>query len=191
MREWLRAAKARIPRWLGTALGVCFIALAVLTWRWILSPDTSSVDSLERADAVVLFVGGRGERLETALEVMDTTGTPVLVIPNGLSPTWPDANELCQNATEFEVVCLAPDPDSTRGEARLIAELAEDRGWSLVIMVTSTYHVSRAELMLSRCFPGTITAVDASPEISAAGWTRHVAHEWLGHLKSRVLERAC
>jgi len=58
-------------------------------------------------------------------------------------------------------------------------------------MVTSTYQLARAELMLDRCFDGKITAVAATPRDGPGGWARLTVHEWLGHLHARVLARGC
>lgn len=191
MVERLRRLVARVPRVVWAVAGVVVVLGAVLTWRWMLSPSASVVDSLTGSDAVVMFVGGRGERLDSALEIMESGAIDVLVIPNGETPTWPQANALCAGSSDFEVVCLEPDPDTTRGEAQAIADLAEDRGWTSLIAVTSTYHVSRAELLLDRCFDGVILTVAASPDISAPSWLRNIAHEWFGHLHSRLLARDC
>ncbi|MGI9606299.1 MAG: ElyC/SanA/YdcF family protein [Acidimicrobiales bacterium] len=73
----------------------------------------------------------------------------------------------------------------------MIGDLAVDEGWESIVMVTSSYHVSRAELLLKRCFDGTITAVGAETDLSASSWVNRVAHEWLGHLHARILARSC
>jgi uncharacterized SAM-binding protein YcdF (DUF218 family) len=49
------------------------------------------------------------------------------------------------------VLCFRPDPYSTRGEARAVARMAAARGWRSVLVVTSTYHVTRARLLFDRC----------------------------------------
>ncbi len=42
--------------------------------------------------------------------------------------------ELCRDGGEgFSVACFTPDPDSTRGEARKVAELARKHGWERVL----------------------------------------------------------
>ena len=38
-----------------------------------------------------------------------------------------------------------------RGEARAVARMAAARGWRSVLVVTSTYHVTRARLLFDRC----------------------------------------
>lgn len=182
---------ARVPEpvW-AVALFVVTISIAMM-WRWIVAPVTTDADAMESADAVVLFVGGRGERLEAALDLMERDVAEVLVIPNGFGPAWPDADEVCREGVEFEVICPVPDPNTTRGEARTIGALADERGWDSVVMVTSTYHVERARLMLGRCFDGEITAVDATPDLTVWDWVTRINHEWFGHLHARVIARGC
>jgi uncharacterized SAM-binding protein YcdF (DUF218 family) len=88
---------------------------------------------------------------------------PVLVISNGRDARWQAANQLCASRQRFEVLCPQPDPDTTRGEARMVRDLAARRGWRSVVVVTSTYHARRAQLLLRRCFDGQLQIVAAPP----------------------------
>ncbi len=78
----------------------------------------------------------------------------------------------------YEVHCPPPDPDTTRGEARMIGALAKEKGWTRVIVVTSSYQLSRAGLLLGQCFDGELLSVPAQPQLSAFAWARRVGHEW-------------
>ena len=173
----------------------CVTALSGLFtfWHWILSPATTDPGGdVEVADAVVMFVGGRGERLETALDLLDDGVAPALVIPNGLTPEWPAANEICgADDLAFDVFCPVPDPDTTQGEARLIAGLADTEGWDSVIYVTSDYHVARAGHFLDECFDGRIRAVSADSDLGATTWLRRAVREWVGNLVVRTIDRGC
>jgi uncharacterized SAM-binding protein YcdF (DUF218 family) len=165
----------------------------VVTWRWFISPSATAVDAAPPSDAVVVFVGGRGERLDVALEVVGAGKVGALVIPNGTTATWPQANALCDGRTDVgvEVLCLVPDPDTTRGEARAIAAVATEQGWDTLVVVTSTYHLERATLLLDRCFAGEVTTVEASPGLSVWAWASRLTHEWAGIAKARLLDREC
>ena len=135
--------------------------------RWFVWPASAVVS---QAHAVVLFAGGRGERLERALGLMDTGVAPVLVISNGMTPEWDDANRLCKRPPErYEVRCPTPDPDTTKGEAVMTARLAEREGWDRLVLVTSTYHARRAGMLLGRCHEGSVSVVAARPRQS---WLR-------------------
>lgn len=181
---WLRAHR----RGLLVGAGVVAALFGAATLRLFVWPATAGVGD---PDAVVLFVGGRGERLETALGLIDERQVENLVIPNGTVATWPDANRLCEGPTSFRVLCPTPRPDTTRGEARTIAALAEREGWSRLAMVTSDYHVSRARLLLSRCFDGDLAVVSANSKLNPFDRGVRIAHEWFGLARARVVERDC
>jgi len=148
-------------------------------------------DRVANPDAVVLFVGGRGERLTTALELIELHGTDALVIPNGTVPTWPEANRLCHQPQPFRVFCPIPRPDTTRGEARAIAQLAEQQRWDRLAMVSSDYHISRARLLLSRCFDGELAVERADSGLGLFDRSVRIGHEWIGFTRARLLDRSC
>ena len=143
------------------------------------------------ADAVVLFTGGRGERLEAALELLDAGVGSALVLPNGNKPDWEAANELCSRPHAFDVFCFTPDPADTWGEARGIGALADDNGWSNVVAVTSTYHVTRVGTLLGRCTLADVEVVGADPNLSALEWTTRLGHEWVGAIAGQTIRRSC
>jgi uncharacterized SAM-binding protein YcdF (DUF218 family) len=145
-------------------------------------PET---DSPARADAVVVLVGGQGERLTKALELIHADTAPTLVIANGDDPKWAEANRLCRGISSFEVVCLRPDPDNTRGEARALGSLTERRGWQSLVVVTSTYHVTRARLLVRRCYAGK-SFVAAPPSAGAFRMFLNVSREWAALARSLV-----
>jgi uncharacterized SAM-binding protein YcdF (DUF218 family) len=133
-------------------LVLVLLVLLVAAWaavvaRFVLWPVQ---DSPRHADAVVVLAGDH-LRLGKALELMTRHVAPTLVISDGLAPGWRDANRLCHRAARFRVVCFRPDPYSTRGEARAVAGMAAARHWRSVLVVTSTYHVTRARLLFDRC----------------------------------------
>jgi uncharacterized SAM-binding protein YcdF (DUF218 family) len=129
------------------------VALVVAVWiagvaRFVLWPVQ---DEPRRADAVVVLAGDH-LRLGKALELMTRRTAPTLVISDGLARGWRQANRLCRGGGgRFRVLCFRPDPYSTRGEARAVARMAAARGWRSVLVVTSTYHVTRARLLFDRC----------------------------------------
>lgn len=192
-RGWWSRLRSGRGRWVAGAFSVVVLVVLVVTWRWFIFPSATAVDAVPPADAVVMFVGGRGERLDAALEVVEAGNVGALVIPNGATASWPQANALCDGRTDVgvEVLCPVPDPDTTRGEARAIAAVAAEHGWGTLVVVTSTYHLERATLLLGRCFSGEVSAVEASPVLSLWGWVSRLTHEWAGVAKARLLERGC
>lgn len=141
------------------------------------------------ADAVVVLSGDHGERLPAALGLMKRGVAPTLVLDG--TPDFALWLRLCQEAQTFEVVCLRPDPDGTRAEAKDAGRLAEGRRWKRVVVVTTTYHVTRAGLLFRRCFDGGVAAVGAHPPYGWSDSARQILHEWLGVIHAMTLARSC
>jgi uncharacterized SAM-binding protein YcdF (DUF218 family) len=174
-------------RWILIVLGVLVIAWVLATVKVVLVPTE---DDVGQADAVVVLSGSKHERLDRGLELVREGVAPVLVISGGLDPRQPRANELCSNGDEsFDVLCFTPDPDSTRGEARKVADLAGENGWKRVLVVTSRFHVTRARMLFDRC-----TNVDVDAVGVDYPWTSvpaAVAGEWVKLGLSETVSRGC
>ncbi len=166
---------------------VVLVVVALGTSRLFVWPSSAP----KSADAVVIFAGGQGERLAAAERLMGAGLAPNLVIPNGTAPEWPAGNRTCSEDLPYEVHCPRPDPDTTRGEARTIAALAKEKGWTRVILVTSSYQLSRARLLFGRCFDGDVLSVRAQPALSAVEWVQRIGHEWLGWTQAMTTKRGC
>lgn len=161
----------------------CLVAL--FSFRWFIYP---AEDTPERADAVVMLAGGRGERLEVARVLIDDELAPVLVVMNGLN--WSKGFDLCMSDAEpFEVICPSG-PGDTRGEAREIRSLAEERGWDSIILVTSDFHLHRASTNVGRCFDGTLQRVAAQNTFGLGREVQAVVVEWAGTFRNLV-RRGC
>jgi uncharacterized SAM-binding protein YcdF (DUF218 family) len=156
------------------------VAALAATLRLFVWPAT---DHVGRADAVVVLAGGDGERLDRGLELVRQGVAPTLALSFG-------PPGLCRGGQPFEVVCFTPSPQTTRGEAESIGELARAHGWSRIVVVTSTPHVTRARLLVGRCYHGTLEVTGATPRTGVSGWIAAVAHEW-GGLADAVVERSC
>lgn len=136
-------------------------------------------DEVAKADAVIVLAGEK-RRLTVALELVGRGVAPLLVISDGLDPRWTQANRLCRFGDPEKIVCVRPEPYSTRGEARLAARLARERGWDSIVVVTTRFHLFRARMLLQRCFDGEIALVGAPnpglrlPLAIALEWTKLV-----------------
>ena len=166
-----------------TAVAAVVAAFVALTLRWFVWPTQGEP---READAVVVLSGGKGERLSTGLELMEAGISPALVISRGTKP-WPAAEEVCAGARAYEVVCLTAEPDSTKGEGLTISALAQERGWRTLVLVTSDYHLHRANLWFTRCFDDEVVPVAGNTGFS----TSRIIHEWLGTAHARLLDRSC
>jgi uncharacterized SAM-binding protein YcdF (DUF218 family) len=95
-------------------------------------------------------------------------------------------------AAGLRLICLTPRPAATRGEARAFADLAEREGWSSLVLVTSTYHVRRASLLLDRCYQGRLRRVAVPLRNAFSDQTgQQIATEWLALVAALTLQRSC
>jgi uncharacterized SAM-binding protein YcdF (DUF218 family) len=130
------------------------------------------------ADAIVVLSGDHGERLARAKQMIAAGVATTLVLVG--TPDSLENLEMCRGDTIYDVICLRPEPDSTRAEARATAALARARGWRDLAVVTSTPHVTRARLLFDRCWSGGLTVTGADLRYGGAAARRARVHEWLG-----------
>jgi uncharacterized SAM-binding protein YcdF (DUF218 family) len=175
----------------GVVAVVALAAVGTATWRFTSAPSAVSVGEVPSSDAIVVFVGGKGERLEVVHQLLDAGVAPNVVIPNGLGPGWYEGNQLCLEETRAEVFCPALPDGDTRSEARLIGRIATENSWQRLVVVTSDYHLERARLRLSRCFDGEVEAVAADSDLGGGERMGKLIHELFGHVEARVVERGC
>jgi uncharacterized SAM-binding protein YcdF (DUF218 family) len=162
------------------AAAIAVAALVAVNVKLFLRSSTST---LHHADAIVVFAGGNGDRLNKGLALAREGYAPNLVASTG-----PD--RLCNARESFSVICFSPDPNNTRGEAEAIGRLAREHRWKRLILVTSTYHVTRARLLLDRCYAGSIEVALVRPHQGIIGLLRAITHEW-GGLAEATLKRHC
>ena len=174
---------ARRVTFLVVGAGVAVLALVVVIVANLVLFVWPSTSTLRHADAVVVLAGGNGERLDRGLQLVRAGVAPTLVVSTG-----PD--ELCNSNAGFQVVCFLPSPATTRGEAEAIGRLAREHAWKTIVLVTSTYHLSRARLLVGRCYPGTLEVASAAPDQGVMGWLGAIAHEW-GGLADSLVHRSC
>jgi len=145
------------------------------------------------ADVVVVLSGGENGRLDPALKLVQRGVAPVLAISSAFrDPKWTKAHRLCRGQdgpTRFRVLCFEANPYSTRGEAEMVTRLAGKYGWHRLVIVTSTYHLTRARMLFRRCFHGSLWTVGTS-----APW-RELPEEWASETAKLAVqtfyERGC
>lgn len=85
-------------------------------------------------------------------------------------------DQLCADKSR-DITCIPPDPVTTQGEARLLGEVAKDRGWRSVTVVTHRSHVARARTLMRRCFDGQVLFMARGVERGADAWVWAVVYE--------------
>jgi uncharacterized SAM-binding protein YcdF (DUF218 family) len=138
-----------MKRLLGYALVIAAVAYGVGALVFLGRDD----DPLPtRADAIVVLAGNTS-RLPEAIRLAEDGAAPVLLVSRDETGRDPARQRLCADpgGRPFEVLCRQAVPFSTRGEARLVAGLAQENEWSSIVVVSSRYHLFRAERLLARC----------------------------------------
>lgn len=165
----------------GVALLVVLLSLPLFVLPAVDEPEQVRAEAV---DAVVVLGGGRGERLSTGLSLLGRLADPAPVLL--LSLPYEPPLLTCGTAPghpDVEVECTRPDPLTTSGEAATITEMAAQRGWDRLVVVTSDYHVTRSRALFDRCREQLApdvqvlwVAADTEPFSLRGAWS--IATEW-------------
>lgn len=118
-------------------------------------------DSLERSDAIIVLSDDNfyADRATRAAQVY-RDGMAPLVVASGrrLRPRAGIAELMEHDLIERgvpkdKILPVAHNADNTREEAEALAQIAAQRKWKSVIIVTSNYHTRRARYIFSKVFP--------------------------------------
>jgi uncharacterized SAM-binding protein YcdF (DUF218 family) len=173
-RHWPRAERGGIL--INLIVLLCFILVCAVVYlarhplmrfvaeSWIVE------DQLQSADAIVVLGDDNfyADRATRAAELFREGKAP-LVVASGrrLRPSAGIAelmeHDLMERGVPKEkIVRFAHDADSTKEEADALLQLASDRKWHSVIVVTSNYHTRRARYIFRHVFPREIAVRIAS-----------------------------
>jgi uncharacterized SAM-binding protein YcdF (DUF218 family) len=171
------------PRRLRAAVSRTLLTVAAAISLWLIFAFQLFVNvdrpDVHRTDAVILLGGAGSERLPVARQVQSHFHIPVLVISQTDTLGNAAADAECK-AAEFpsaSLVCFRPNGLDTRGEARAIAHLVKANGWKSVTVVTSSYHVTRAERVIGQCTTAEIQMVASHPDLGLGQWLRRFVIE--------------
>lgn len=93
-----------------------------------------------------------------------------------------------KKASKYTVLCVDPVPSTTRGEAIFTQQLAQERGWKHVIVVSWRYHLPRARFIFGQCFDGEVTMrpVPRTYDFSLVQWEYTYLYQIAGFVKAGV-----
>jgi uncharacterized SAM-binding protein YcdF (DUF218 family) len=173
---------------LGLASLAALVVVGGLTARWFVWP-AEVVEQPAPADAVVMMAGP-GPRYTEAVRLVEAGVAPWLVVsdPREGDQVWTAHGAFCQTPQDYRTVCFDPQPETTRGEAHFVADLADRQGWRRIVVVADTEQARRARQLVSRCWDGDIDVV-AVP--SGRSRPLRIAYEWAATLRAGVLRRGC
>jgi uncharacterized SAM-binding protein YcdF (DUF218 family) len=169
------------------ALAAAWISASLILFVW----PPAETGAPARADAVIVLSGST-RRLPPALALIRRRVAPVLALSSvSLTPKWKAARRLCRvgKYDGAPVLCFLAHPYSTRGEARAVAELAQQHGWRSIVVVSSTFHLTRTDLLFRRCYHGRLSLVGAP----TAWWELPLewANETVKLIVQLTVERGC
>ncbi|MQY23571.1 hypothetical protein NRB20_67020 [Nocardia sp. RB20] len=167
-------------KWVAVGVIVLLAGAVVALWPVYVRPQ---VDSPARADAVLVLGGAHDGREELGLRLASEGYAPLVLFSDPYERS-PMMNRICHGGYRVEVECFDPEPRTTLGEGRVLAERARAGRWRRVIVVTFTPHVSRARYVLGKCWGGEILVVDAHPPISFGRWAYNFLYQSAGYVKA-------
>ena len=155
----------------------------------------ASEDPLERADAIVVLGGEHDGREDYGVSLARDGWAPTVLISNPYPADDPVMERVCRESDDnVEVICLAPDPLTTRGEALMAQRLARERSWSKIIVVSWRYHLPRAKFIFDQCFVDRddavlMRAVPRRYQQSILSWELTYLYQYGGLVKALVQGR--
>lgn len=152
----------------------------------------AGVDPAPRADAVVILGGEHDGRELYGIELAKAMAAPVVVLSNPYPVDDPVMRDACTRRAGVEVVCLAPSPTTTRGEALMVRAMAEERHWTKIVVVTWRYHMVRTREVFRECYSSVpdayaVQAVPGHDDLSTAIWIYTSFYQYLAMAKAAVL----
>ncbi len=138
-----------------SALGLmALILLPILGYVSLIAIGAGLIvsDPVERVDAVVVLSGGDGDRLALAVEMHAEGFAPNLVITDTASgPNNRLVGEAVEGGFPRERIFVTNlQVDSTYDEALAVRDLALERSWDHLMVVTDPYHTFRTRLIFRR-----------------------------------------
>ncbi|MDQ0031461.1 YdcF family protein [Arthrobacter bambusae] len=137
----------------------------------------------EPVHADVLFVlGPPDRRMGYAEQLMQQGYAPTLAVS---SPTGKDGRftaDVCNSVRPYRVICFTPEPFTTQGEARTLRDLSNQYGWKSADVLTAQFHVTRARVIVDRCYKGGLHMVadrTGLPLVSLTNPTYSWAYQYL------------
>ena len=174
---------------------VCALVLAVAGVGFVgyFVYTEARVDDVESVDAIIVLGGEHDGREQYAMSLARQGVSENVVLSNAYWTGDKQMAAFCATTDpQFTVTCLPPEPSTTRGEAILTRDLADQNGWESVLVISWRYHLPRARYIFSQCFDGRIFVRDVPRryDFSLAEWEYTYLYQTVGFAKA-VLQGEC
>lgn len=179
-----------VPTVMATLVVLLFVNGASGTLLFARAP----VDPLAAADAVIVLGGEHDGREAYGLKLAEQGFADTVVLSNPYAASDKTMKKACAPQPDIRVICRPPVPGTTRGEALLARQLADEHGWTSVIVVSWRYHLPRARKIFEQCFVNAersviMRDVPRRYPFSVAQWQYTYLYQYGGWVKAEIQGR--
>jgi hypothetical protein len=167
-------------------MAAVLVFAVALTFPLFVFPSTGPVGSV---DAVIILAGDAPTRLPVATRLAEE-GEGVLVVSVAEGEDNEPARILCDRPGNLTVHCFDSAGSDTRSEAQEVGRIVADQEWTRIAVVTNSYHVVRAGVLVRRCTEAEVRMVDARGHMPARRWVFAIAGE-VGGLAESAVRHSC
>ncbi|QHC65790.1 hypothetical protein GSU68_03780 [Rathayibacter sp. VKM Ac-2759] len=170
---------------------VALVVLAAVGIPVYVLPATDAVPA--HADAVLVLGPPTRARTELGRELIEEGVADRLLIsvwPSELAAAPDESDVVACDEPDMLVVCFTAEPGTTRGEARALRDYAEAGGWDSVVVITQTPHLTRARILMERCWSGEVLMVSSGEPTTLGDWAYEYAYQ-TGAFAKVLLEQEC
>jgi hypothetical protein len=164
------------------ALGLVVVAFLLASSLLFVWPAT---DPPQRVDAILSLNGGNESAREgLSISLAKKGYARVLLFSQGNSHTTP-----CPEVPGVTVVCFSANPGRTVGEVEFATRYLHRHGLHSLLVVPGRAQVTRARLLMKRCYSGHVAYVAAPITLGQVPYD--VVYEWGALAKALFLYRSC
>ncbi|MCX2747040.1 YdcF family protein [Arthrobacter sp. MI7-26] len=162
-----------------------FAAIGALAMVWAIAGIflyvSPPADEPEHAD-VVFVLGPPDQRMSYAEQLMQQGYAPTLVVSSPVGKDGKYQADVCAAHRPYRIICFNPDPFTTQGEARALRDLSSQYGWKSANVLTAQFHVTRARVIVTRCYEGDLHMIAyrrGLPPVSLTNPTNTWAYQYV------------
>jgi uncharacterized SAM-binding protein YcdF (DUF218 family) len=177
-------------RMLALATAPLVLVALVAGYQLYLVPLVDPVSARDPADAV-LALGGDSRAAGDAYRLAETGAARTVVLSDPYPAPSPLDGICHRPAGAVPIICFRPDPSTTQGEAEELRDLVAAHGWHHVIVMAPTFHITRARMIVRRCFDQRLAMVAVPERYPLYYWIYQVGYQTLGFAKALLVTRGC
>ncbi|MWV48997.1 YdcF family protein [Rathayibacter sp. VKM Ac-2803] len=173
---------------------VALIAIVVLVAVGVpvyVFPATDAVPA--RADAVLVLGPPTRARTDLGRELVEEGVADTLLISvwaSELAAAPDESDVVACDEPDMTVICFTAEPGTTQGEARALRDYADANGWDTVLVITQTPHITRARILMERCWGGTVLMESSGEPFTLGDWAYEYAYQ-TGAFAKVLVEQGC